>query len=223
MADSSGSYGDSKGACEMIFSYGFLEELMVSAKELLLDLQIPDDDPLRVPKSYCSTVAPGVKLYEPTDGSPDCKWHSDYVWLICVNEEDGLDFVAAQKTDGGRDLHVLWTGEKLHETAELEARLKEHHLWNVFQLRAVSIIQERVAAQIEALKDHANHFQDVSVQNSHRILADKLRKLEAELLHKAYGSLELQVSKRRKLHLRGATESATSYANMTSMASRNRN
>ena len=38
------TYGDEKGACEMLFSYGFIESSMVSARELFLDLEIPDDD-----------------------------------------------------------------------------------------------------------------------------------------------------------------------------------
>ncbi|KAI4772218.1 SET domain-containing protein, partial [Aureobasidium sp. EXF-8845] len=38
------TYGDDKGACEMLFSYGFIEEEMQSARELFLDLSIPGDD-----------------------------------------------------------------------------------------------------------------------------------------------------------------------------------
>ncbi|KAL8688660.1 MAG: hypothetical protein Q9224_004825, partial [Gallowayella concinna] len=44
------TYGDEKGACEMLFSYGFIEDTMTSARELFLDLDIPDDDPLKVAK-----------------------------------------------------------------------------------------------------------------------------------------------------------------------------
>jgi hypothetical protein len=40
------TYGDDKGACEMLFSYGFIEDEMQSARELFLDLSIPGDDPL---------------------------------------------------------------------------------------------------------------------------------------------------------------------------------
>ena len=34
----------------MLFSYGFIEDTMISAKELFLDLDIPDDDPLKPAK-----------------------------------------------------------------------------------------------------------------------------------------------------------------------------
>ena len=44
------TYGDEKGACEMLFSYGFLEDEMDTAETLFLSLSIPDDDVAKAAK-----------------------------------------------------------------------------------------------------------------------------------------------------------------------------
>jgi len=85
MADQT-RYGDDKGACENIFSYGFLEDTMASAKVVFLNLDIPDDDPLRPAKIYVCNTAPGFRLVDKDD---KIEWESDFVWLVVVNEEDG--------------------------------------------------------------------------------------------------------------------------------------
>lgn len=79
-------YGDDKGACENIFSYGFLEDAMPSANAMFLNLDIPDDDPLRPAKIHVCNTAPGFLLMEKAD---DVQWEGDFVWLVVVNEEDG--------------------------------------------------------------------------------------------------------------------------------------
>ena len=78
------TYGDEKGACEMLFSYGFIESTVTSARELFLDLDIPDDDPLKLAKETVATAAPGFRLFLHGDSTD---WESDWVWLPCVNEE----------------------------------------------------------------------------------------------------------------------------------------
>ena len=79
-------YGDDKGACENIFSYGFLEDTMSSANAMFLNLDIPDDDPLRPAKIHVCNTAPGFLLVEKAD---HVDWEGDFVWLVVVNEEDG--------------------------------------------------------------------------------------------------------------------------------------
>jgi hypothetical protein len=81
------SYGDDKGACENIFSYGFLEDTMSSANAMFLNLDIPDDDPLRPAKIHVCNTAPGFLLLEKAD---QIDWEGDFVWLVVVNEEDGM-------------------------------------------------------------------------------------------------------------------------------------
>ncbi|KAK3058403.1 hypothetical protein LTS18_011374, partial [Coniosporium uncinatum] len=189
------TYGDNKGACEMVFSYGFIEGSMASAKELFLELGMPEDDPLGMAKKAVSKAAPGVKLFQKEDGTTD--WVSDFVWWLCVNEEDGLDFQVLQTTDGGRELKVFWKEEGLQDASKLKDLLLEDLLWDVFQLRAVATLQERVEAQLMQLHtseevEHADHGRGTSVRDGPWHMAMKLRQLEGELLERSYAHLEAQ-------------------------------
>ena len=69
------TYGDEKGACEMLFSYGFIEPTMKSARELFLDLEIPNDDPLRLAKKAVAQSAPGFRLFLHDDSTD---WESSF-------------------------------------------------------------------------------------------------------------------------------------------------
>ena len=156
------------------------------------------DDPLAAAKNHCSDVAPGVRLFEAQPGN--FAWHSDYVWLIVTNEEDGLDFLVARKTDGSRDLHMLYDGEHLQQTSDLGDRLRKHPLWDIFQLRAVTIVQERIEAQLHALSVSEPKVQEVLqgiggsvVRDGPRELALRLRDLEGKLLQQCLEALEQEV------------------------------
>ena len=99
-----------KGACEMLFSYGFIEDGVDSARDILLGLDIPADDPLRQAKKAVTKDPPGVRLIDDEEG---LKWESEYVWLICVNEEDGLELQYLQSVTGDRELQASWKGQAL--------------------------------------------------------------------------------------------------------------
>ena len=190
------TYGDSKGACEMLFSYGFMEDSMTTAREMFLDLEIPDDDPLKRVKNVISTAAPGFRLHD--DGS-STSWESDYIWLICVNEEDGLSFQIAQSNDGEQELRASWKGSEFDDIAMLKSKLLVDDMWDVFQLRAVSIIHARIMFQLELLlktDDEANSAAhgDVAIRSRPHCHALKLRSLERVLLDKACRDLEEQAS-----------------------------
>jgi len=190
------TYGDDKGACEMLFSYGFIEDSMISARELFLELGMPEDDPLGMAKKAISTAAPGIKLFHREDGSTD--WVSDFVWWLCVNEEDGLDFQVLQMTDGGRELKAFWKEEGLQDATKLKDLLLEDPLWDVFHLRAVAVLQDRVGAQLMQLRttedlEHADHGRDTSIRDGPWHLASRLRHLEGRLLERSYADLEAQV------------------------------
>lgn len=190
------TYGDAKGACEMIFSYGFIEDLMESAKEIFLDLAIPDDDPLGKAKAAVSDAPPGFKIYE-RDGA--IHWDGDYVWLICVNEEDGLDFAIQQTIDGERELKSLWKDEEMQGLGKFKEMLETDPMWDVFHLRAVSVLQDRVAMQLQTLYGFEDEFNQTahgdgeSTRERPWQLAKKLRSLEGSLLEEAYGYFEQQV------------------------------
>jgi hypothetical protein len=183
-------YGDDKGACENIFSYGFLEDGMASAKVMFLDLDIPDDDPLRPAKIFVSTAAPGFRIFEKDES---IGWESDYIWLVVINEEDGLDFKVRQTTDGKREIQAFWMEKEL-EPSKLFERLQEHPAWDVFKLRATVLLQQRVELQLETLQNTMGATREASVREIPWKLADRLRSLELTMLERAVSAFESQVS-----------------------------
>lgn len=185
----------------MIFSYGFLENTMTSAKELFLDLHPSEDDPLGMAKTRVSTAAPGVKLSEWSLDNNEItrvEWYSDFIWLVCINEEDGLEFRVLQTNDGGRELKTYWKEKELADTSSLRDLLQQDPLWEVYQLRAVVLIQQRIEAQLQVLYETSNgerfeYDHDQAIRKRPRDLALKLRDLESKLLEKAYSSLDDEV------------------------------
>lgn len=188
------TYGDEKGACEMIFSYGFLEEGLSSARDIFLDLDIPNDDPLRQGKKMVSGSAPGVRLYQTNS---DLHWESDFIWLICVNEEDGLRLQVAQTTAGEHELQQFWRDAPMSSNTRLEDVLKRDEGWDLFHLRAVSILQSRVEQQLQILygnnEDIMSKSKSAKIRNRPRSLALGLRDLEGELLEQFYEHFEQEV------------------------------
>lgn len=188
------TYGDRKGACEMVFSYGFLENDILQAKELFLDLQVPEDDPLGIAKAHVARTAPGVRIFDDAllEDSDSTGWESDFVWLASVNEEDGLEFRVLQTTDGGRELKASWKGEDLADASKLKELLEKDSMWEIFHLRAVTLIQGRVEIQLQQLEETKEYDETVQTRQKVVLLAMKLRALESELLRKAYANLETQ-------------------------------
>lgn len=183
-------YGDDKGACENIFSYGFLEDT-ASAKVMFLDLDIPDDDPLRPAKIFVSTAAPGFRIFD-KDNIVD--WESDFIWLIVINEEDGLDFKVRQTIDGQREIQAFWKENELDDTTRLRDLLQEDPAWDVYLLRAVVLLQQRVETQIESNRQAQNIKRTDAVRETPWRLAKQLRSLEVDMLERATSSLQSQVS-----------------------------
>ena len=178
----------------MVFSYGFVEQGMGTAKELFLDLEIPDDDPLKFVKKVVSASPPGFRLFSTGEGT---SWEGDFIWLICVNEEDGLDFQVKQSNDGSKELEVHWRSSVLANVSHLKDILRQDPLWEVFQLRATSILQDRVQLQLSILDaseeqvQSARHSQDVSFNIWETVT--RLRESECALLSEAYQDFEQAV------------------------------
>jgi hypothetical protein len=183
-------YGDEKGACESIFSYGFLEDNTSSARVMFLDLDIPDDDPLRPAKMFVSTAAPGFRIFERED---TIDWESDYIWLVVINEEDGLDFKIRQTIDGKREIQAFWNAQELEDSSRLYEYLREDPAWDVFQLRATVLLQNRIDTQIETIQATQGFTQDLTIRDIPWRLAERLRGLELEMLEHATSVLDSRV------------------------------
>jgi len=183
------------GACEMIFSYGFVEEDSSSAREMYLGLSMLPDDPLRRAKTELAREAPGVRLF--VDGTGKVQWDSLFVWWACVNEEDGLDFQVLQTNEGGRELKALWKGAPLGPS-DLRSTLQRDERADVFLLRAIVLVQQRVESQGMALATSDDSFEqaigskNVGQQTWRTI--KKLRELELELLTASFEMLEEEAS-----------------------------
>ncbi len=183
------------GACEMVFSYGFLEEHASSAREIFLSLPIPMDDPLRTAKIRFAQEAPGVRIY--VDDSNQIRWESTFVWWACVNVEDGLDFRVERTLIGDMELKAVWKDNEL-DAGTLESRLTDDRLRDLFKLRAVVLIQQRVEQQGMQLAASEDDFNDSLVGDHIRLpvyqTIGRLRTLEMELITRAYETLEEEVS-----------------------------
>ena len=175
------TYGDEKGACEMLFSYGFIEPGMTNARELFLDLEIEDNDPLKLAKKSMFDPVPGFKIFL-RDGR--VRWEGSYVWLMCINEEDGLEFRLMQKNDGGKELSLDWNGTTVSDLIDLEGYLRQSPAWDLFHLRAIVVLQSRVEHQLMYLeKTESSDSEEIR----------RLRELEETLLFQAYEEFEEQV------------------------------
>ena len=188
------TYGDEKGACEMLFSYGFLEESMTSARELFLDIDIPNDDPLKLAKKTAFTAAPGFRLHSKDD---TIAWDGLFVWLSCVNEEDGLEFHVLQNNDGEKELKASWRGKEVIDISDLANCIKVDPSFDIFRLRAVAVLQARVEKQLIHLESSKEDVEITAKETSMNIdirnNALKLRDLEETLLLHAYKEFEEQV------------------------------
>ncbi|KAJ5511778.1 hypothetical protein N7453_003881 [Penicillium expansum] len=146
------TYGDEKPASEMIFSYGFLESGTTEAREIFLNLEIPEDDPLGLAKKMFCQNSSGIRI-SAVEGSDEVTWESGLAWIACVNEEDGLHFGIAQTIDGGRELETTWKGENIQSTSHLRDLLAIDPLWDIFQLRAAVLLLERLETQLALLQE----------------------------------------------------------------------
>jgi hypothetical protein len=192
------SYGDEKGACEMLFSYGFLDEGMETAETLFLSLSLPEGDVMRAAKMQAAECAPGFKLIDAGDGEVD--WKGEFVWLLCVGEEDGLHFDVARTIDGEEEIHGFFKEHELSGgAAELYRLLGQSEMYDLYRLRAVTILQQRVFDQMQVLYASQEDMEEVprgdgtEVRQQVYDQAMKLRRLEFELMERAYEDFEKQV------------------------------
>ncbi|KAK4556899.1 hypothetical protein LTR86_005880 [Recurvomyces mirabilis] len=192
------TYGDEKGACEMLFSYGFLEQDRTSAETLFLSLTIPDGDPYRTAKTAVADCAPGFKLVDAGGGK--IEWTGDFIWLLCVNAEDGLRFELARTVDSEDDeMHAFFGEHDITRGArQIHDLLGRSDIWDVYRLRAVAILQQRVFDQMQVLYSSQEDVEAVAhgagsdIRSQCYEQAMQLRRLEFELLENAYEEFERQ-------------------------------
>ncbi|KAI0108303.1 SET domain-containing protein [Daldinia grandis] len=142
-------YGQEKSPAEMLFSYGFIDPNS-AARSITLLLEPLEDDPLAIPKLHAFGTSPKLKLEEDEDGVP--RWTAPFVYLMCLNEEDGLRFRVLQKTDGSRHLKIFWQDIDITDVSNtMKDLIHDHELHQIFELRAVTVIMGIVQQQLEQL------------------------------------------------------------------------
>lgn len=187
----------------MVFSYGFLDSDRDEAKQIFLDLDIPDDDPLRMAKMAFCKELPGLRIFSKplVSGEAETDWESPIVWWACVNEEDGLDFAVLQNNDGSKELTMTWKAQEVRTPDHLQDLLAADPAWDIFQLRAVVLVLERIETQFFMLQTTERMVSDI--RQSEDMLSifrpdvfntvTKLRELEGKLLVSAIKDLEKKV------------------------------
>jgi hypothetical protein len=190
----------------MIFSYGFLDSDRTEAKQVFLDMTMPNDDPLAIAKNMICRETPGIRVTVVQDSSKNSHqttWDSPIVWWACVNEEDGLEIGVTQTTEGTRELETIWKGDKIQAPTQLRDLLATDPSWEIFQLRAVVLVLERLEAQLSLLQETEEVLNNLRENETlfNKLfrpeifdLVARLRKLEVELLKQAINDLTKQVS-----------------------------
>ena len=192
------SYGDHKSALEFLFSYGFWPEYQFSPS-ILLSLPDPNEDPLGPPKVAIvsnSRSVPGIKIYE---DNGLVQWDSEALWLLVINEEDGLGFKVAYGLDNERELHMTWK-DSVIELGGLKKVLEQDPRWDLFQLRATVIVLQQVDVQLLMIQraSQAMMEPELQVQFNARTtylqsVAGKLRSTEKAILDTAMHHLQQKV------------------------------
>jgi len=190
-------YGPSKSAAEMLFSYGFVDE-EIDTDSLVLDLHPLREDPLGKAKVAAFSGLPMVRI---SSAREVFDWSSPFLFFMCLNEEDGLEFKVMQQTDGSQSqLQVFWQDMDVTDsTAQFEQHISQDPLKDVFFLRAVCILGDRIQEQLERL--YASEDMSVIIDSSVFRMdeaafttASKLRHREIALLEKASNAIDSQVS-----------------------------
>lgn len=185
------SYGDTKSAAEMLFSYGFIDAES-AVDSLVLPLSPFPDDPLAKAKLVAFGEAPKVQVAR-ENGS--IRWWSEFAYLMCINEEDGLEFRILQQTDGLRQLRVFWQDEDVTDrVSDFEALSRSHPLPAVLRLRVVTVVQDCIQTQLGRLRSSTPGSTASSLQREDCFkTAMILRRIETSILESSVEALEEEV------------------------------
>ncbi|KAI0024234.1 hypothetical protein F4780DRAFT_768886 [Xylariomycetidae sp. FL0641] len=185
------NYGQNKPAAEMLFTYGFVDAES-PARGMVLPLEPMADDPLAKAKLLAFGRPPLLEIKDTGSISPE--WHAPFVYLACLNEEDGLDFKVLQETDGSRHLTMFWQEVDItEEPKRILDLIREHELHPIFHLRAVTIVLDTVEQQLLLLSADLPTNREVSGERPGILqAASYLRTAESELLRRTRQSLNDQ-------------------------------
>lgn len=90
------SYGADKSPAELLFSYGFNDDVH-RARNMVLEIDRDLDDPFAKAKLAAWGQRPSTRLYLAESGEP--LFESPFLYFMLLNEEDGLGFKFTQTVD----------------------------------------------------------------------------------------------------------------------------
>ncbi|KAK9782389.1 hypothetical protein SCAR479_00732 [Seiridium cardinale] len=186
------NYGKDKSAAEMLFSYGFVDSGS-PAKSFALPLAVMDDDPLAKAKLHVFGSAPNLKIEDTETGVP--RWTAPFVYLMCLNEDDGIEFRVIQTVEGSRQLMLFWQEDDVTgEAGDFERLIAGHDLEPIFHLRAITVISSQLEGHIESLETPLDRSAE---RSDPRFLfptegVSQLRKAELDLMQRTLQALESQ-------------------------------
>ncbi|OIW28543.1 SET domain-containing protein [Coniochaeta ligniaria NRRL 30616] len=185
------SYGTDKPAAEMLFSYGFLEPTEKGGS-LVLPFGVDRDDPLARAKLMAFGEPPKVHVSVDRDGV--ATWECPFAYLSCLNEEDGLEFRLLQDVEGNRELRVFWLEEDVTDRSkDFEAVLRDHAIYALVRLRAVTILQGCLQEELQQLQSQAYYdslSSDPAVRKYCKVAAAALREIEAGILETVVDAMQ---------------------------------
>lgn len=191
------SYGTDKPAAEMLFSYGFLDSIEEEhrAGSLVLPFEVNMPDPLARAKLMAFGERPRVHVSLDKEGSTT--WECPFAYLLCVNEEDGLEFRVLQDVEGNRELRVFWLEEDVTDRAnDFEGVVRDHPIYALVRLRAVTILQgcfEEKLQQLRSRTDYDTLAPKPAVREHCKVAATALREIETAILEKGVEATETEV------------------------------
>ncbi|KAI1211736.1 SET domain-containing protein [Annulohypoxylon truncatum] len=183
------NYGMDKSPAEMLFSYGFVDPDS-TVNSLVLPLEPLDDDPLATAKLHAFGASPKLKLAEGDDGIPH--WTAPFVYLMCVNEEDGLQFKVLQETDGSRHLKMFWQDiDVTDEPDTIINHIRNHELYPIFELRVLTVLFNIFQGRLEELTSSGDEDKmPGSIRTEIWQAVSHLKSLETGILKKCLGILD---------------------------------
>ncbi|KAI0833191.1 SET domain-containing protein [Hypoxylon sp. FL0890] len=186
-------YGKEKSPAEMLFSYGFVDT-DTTARSLVLPLEPLDDDPLATAKLHVFGTQPKLELVEDENGIPN--WSAPFAYLMCLNEEDGLQFRVLQETDGSRHLKMFWQDADVTDAPNtIKELIQDHELYQIFELRVITIVLNIIEQQLQELSEGRDGAKAPgSVKEEIWQAVSHLKSLERSVLDRCYQVLKEQVS-----------------------------
>ncbi|QSZ33073.1 hypothetical protein DSL72_002658 [Monilinia vaccinii-corymbosi] len=201
------NYGESRSDAENLFQYGFIDG-STNTTSVILTLEPMMSDPLRLAKVAAFKKTAFIRIQGHEDGQ--ISWESPFLYFSCLTEDDGLAFKTLQEVDGQQNsLRVFWQETDVTgSTDEFERLIAGHKLEDVFKLRVVALVLERIQQQLERLYQNQSTIDGLSADAGiapeilHQVV--KLREIEIAVLEVALGNVHEQQLK--LMELEGVSE-----------------